>query len=256
MTFVGRLGKAVNDHAQNPELLLLHALPLDGAMWAGQMNLLPGATHAPTLYGQGETVREWAAGALKLVTGDRIIVVGCSVGGSCALELAAMAPERVAALVLIGTKGAHRSDPGLHAAALRMLREDGMARAWKTYWEPLFSPATDRRVLAKAEQMALAQPAKDIARGVTAFHTRPSRDGFLSKFERPVAIVTGAEDVAPGPKTSAAQARAAPRGRLHVIPNCGHYVPMEQPAALNAILREVIEATVSNRHPDEIRDPR
>ena len=64
-----------------PELLLLHALPLDGSMWAGQMALLPGSTYAPTLYALGDSVEEWAAEALKLVKGDRLIVVGCSVGG-------------------------------------------------------------------------------------------------------------------------------------------------------------------------------
>jgi pimeloyl-ACP methyl ester carboxylesterase len=44
----------------------------------------------------------------------------------------------------------------------------------------------------------------------------------------------------PRPKASAAQADAAPRGSLHVIPECGHYVPLEQPEHLNSILRDVI----------------
>ena len=45
-------------------LLFLHALPFDGSMWAGQMDLLPGASIAPTLYGLGDTVEEWAAAVL------------------------------------------------------------------------------------------------------------------------------------------------------------------------------------------------
>tara|TARA_E500000318_G_scaffold88124_2_gene85259 strand:- start:327 stop:1061 length:735 start_codon:yes stop_codon:yes gene_type:complete len=241
--------------AQKTELLFLHALPLDGTMWAGQMHLLPGATYAPNLYSLGETVQEWAAAALKLVTGDHLIVVGCSVGGSCAIEFAAMAPERVAALVLIGTKADRQPNPVLHASAVRMLREDGMARAWETYWAPLFSRSADKQILSEAEELALALPIEDVARGVTAFHTRPSRADFLSNFKRPVIVITGVEDIAPGHKISAAQAEAAPLGALRVIPNCGHYVPIEQPDALNAILREVIEATAQNRHPDENRDP-
>ena len=98
-------------------LLLLHALPLDGSMWAGQMDLLPESTYAPTLYGFGNTVEAWANEVLQLATNDRLIVVGCSVGGSCALEVAVTAPERVAALVLIGTKAKHDPDPALHASA-------------------------------------------------------------------------------------------------------------------------------------------
>ena len=96
-------------------LLFLHALPLDGSMWAAHEDLLPGSSCAPTLYGFGTTVEAWAMAALRMAKGDRLIVVGCSVGGSCAIEVATAAPDRVAALVLIGTKAKHSPDPDLHA---------------------------------------------------------------------------------------------------------------------------------------------
>jgi pimeloyl-ACP methyl ester carboxylesterase len=84
--------------AKKLELLLLHALPLDGSMWSAQNQLLPGSTYAPTLYPFGDSIEAWAAAALNIAKGDRLVVVGCSVGGSCALEVAAIAPDRVAAL--------------------------------------------------------------------------------------------------------------------------------------------------------------
>jgi pimeloyl-ACP methyl ester carboxylesterase len=67
------------------ELLFLHALPFDGSMWAAQMHLLPGSTYAPTPYPFGDSIEAWAAAALNIPKGDRIVVVGCSVGGSCAM---------------------------------------------------------------------------------------------------------------------------------------------------------------------------
>jgi pimeloyl-ACP methyl ester carboxylesterase len=222
------------------ELLFLHALPFDGAMWAAQQHLLPGSTYTPTLYSFGDSVGSWAQAALNIAKGDRLIVVGCSVGGSCALELAVLAPDRVAALVLIGTKAAHRPDPTFHAIAQQTLREKGLEEAWTIFWAPLFSPSADNRIVDEGKRMLLRQSPRDIARGTTAFHTRPSRHQFLATFARPVIVVTGADDVAPGPKVSQAQAGCAPRGALHVIPECGHYVPMERPDALNAILRDVI----------------
>lgn len=224
------------------ELLLLHALPLDGSMWAGQVELLPGSTYAPTLYPLGHSVEEWATEALKLVKGNRLIVVGCSVGGSCALELANAAPDRVAALVLIGTKAGHRPEPALHASALEMLQRSGLEEAWRVFWAPLFSSSASMQVIREAKRIALRQSPRDVARGVTAFHSRASRDQLLSAFPRPVIIVMGAEDSAPGPKVSAAQADSAQQGCLHIIPGCGHYVPLEQPEHLNSILREVVAA--------------
>jgi pimeloyl-ACP methyl ester carboxylesterase len=223
-------------------LLFLHALPLDGSMWGGQRNLLPNSTYMPTLYALGDSIEAWASAAWKHVKEERLIVVGCSVGGSCALEIAAVHPERVAALVLIGTKANHRPDPQLHAAALEMIEECGLEAAWRAFWAPLFSRSASASVLGAAREIFLRQSARDIEKGVTVFHTRPSRGQTLSTFSGPVTIVSGAEDIAPGLKMSAAQASSAREGALITIPDCGHYVPLEKPARLNEILRDVIAA--------------
>jgi pimeloyl-ACP methyl ester carboxylesterase len=209
------------------ELLFLHALPLDGTMWTGQEHLLPRSMYTPALYPLGDSVAAWAAAALKLVKGDRLVVVGCSVGGSCALEVAMIAPDRIAALVLVGTKAGHRPDPALHASALKVLRERGLEEAWKIYWAPLFSRSADARVVGDAKRIALRQSPQDVARGVTAFHSRADRDQFLSEFPHSVIVVTGADDIAR--KVSTTQAKSARNGRFHVVPDCGHYVPLEQP---------------------------
>jgi pimeloyl-ACP methyl ester carboxylesterase len=224
------------------ELVLLHALPLDGSMWVGQRQLLPGSTYAPTLYPLGDSIEAWAAAVLRIAKGDRLIVVGCSVGGSCALELAVAAPERIAALVLIGTKAERRPNPAHHASVLETLQENGLEQAWNIMWAPLFSRSTSARVIGDAKLITLRQSPKDVACGVTVFHTRPSRDQLLSALRCPVIVVTGADDVAPGPEVSKAQADCAQHGQLHVVPQCGHYVPLERPDVLNSILLELIDA--------------
>ncbi|KWV54785.1 hypothetical protein AS026_38105 [Rhizobium altiplani] len=225
----------------NPELLLLHALPLDGSMWAAQLDLLPGATYAPTLYGFGDCVEDWASEALKLPTGNKVIVVGCSVGGSCALEVAALAPERVAALVLIGTKAARRLDSGLRATYATTLQEMGLSAAWHEWWKPAFARTTSAAIIAEAESIVMLQPIDDVLRGVRAFHSRQSRDDVLSTFPGPVHVVTGADDVLPGLAASSKQAGIAQNGCLHVVPECGHYVPMERPETVNSIIRQLID---------------
>ncbi|WP_173509934.1 alpha/beta fold hydrolase [Sinorhizobium psoraleae] len=222
------------------KLLLLHALPLDGSMWKGQMHLLPGSTHAPTLYSLGDSIDAWAVEALRSVRGTRLIVVGCSVGGSCALEIAALAPERIAALVLIGTKARHRPDPTLHVSVLELLQAKGLAAAWDTYWASLFSESASSQVIDAAKAIAFRQPLQDVARGVTVFHTRPSREHVVLSLPRPIVIVTGEDDRAPGPEASSMQTAQARHGRLTIVRNCGHYVPLEQPEYLNAVLQELI----------------
>ena len=50
---------------KNLELLFLHALPLDGSMWAAQKQLLPDSTYTPTLYPFGDSIEAWAVAALN-----------------------------------------------------------------------------------------------------------------------------------------------------------------------------------------------
>jgi hypothetical protein len=101
-------------------------------------------------------------------------------GRSCALKIAAAAPERMAALVLIGTKAKHHPDPALHAGALAILEGGGVEQAWRILWQPLLSCSAEDRAIGEATRIALRQPPGRVARGVTAFHTSASRDQILA----------------------------------------------------------------------------
>ncbi len=224
------------------QLLFLHGLPLNAEMWSGQRGILPGAEHAPTLYRLGHTVPEWASALLQQVQGDRLVVVGHSVGGSCAVEMALAAPDRIAALVLIGTKAGHRPDAALRDGVLQTLREGRIEDAWMRYWSPLFSPAVRDSVKDRARAIALQQSSQDLARGVAAFHSRPARDAQLGSLTCPVHFVTGDADPAPGVDSCRAQCRKVAQGQLHVVPSCGHYVPLEQPQFLRTLLRGLVRS--------------
>lgn len=93
-------------------VLLLHALALTGDMWADQLAWLPGSAMAPTLYGCGPSITDWAAGVLREVGEELVVDVGASVGEFCALEMARLARGQVGAAVLVGSKAGVRRDDG------------------------------------------------------------------------------------------------------------------------------------------------
>lgn len=225
-----------------PELLFLHALPLDGSMWDAQQAVIPFDSLAPTLYGLGETLTQWAEAALSLTQTRNLVLVGCSVGGSCALEVAHLAPERVAGMVLVGTKADHRADPSFQAEAVRVIREEGRDAAWRRYWRPLFDADSPHAVTDAAYRIMMRQSEDDLVRGIDAFHARRSRADILAGLSCPVAVVTGEHDPAPGLTISCAQAGMAANGSLHVIKSSGHYVPLEKPADLNRLLNAFVKA--------------
>ena len=89
-------------------VVFLHALPLDGRMWTDVMDVLDGRTLAPNLYPLGNSIEEWADHVLELAGSRPLVVVGNSVGGTCALEVARAAPDQVQAIVLVGAKAGVR----------------------------------------------------------------------------------------------------------------------------------------------------
>jgi pimeloyl-ACP methyl ester carboxylesterase len=222
------------------QLVLLHALPLDGTMWVNEMGLLPGATLAPTLYSLGESIEDWAHGVLDF-TDDKeaLVVVGNSVGGSCALEVARQAPDGVKAIVLIGAKAGVRPDPLFRDESVRFLRERGMEDAWPKYWAGLFGANADSRVVEAARRLACSLEIGDVVRGVKAFHNRHDLTDFARSWSKPLVVIRGDQDGSP-PHSAAADAASSPRGEIHVIEDAGHYTSLEQPSRVQGIIRRVL----------------
>jgi pimeloyl-ACP methyl ester carboxylesterase len=166
-------------------------------------------------------------------------LVGNSIGGSVALEVACLAPERVRCMVLSGSKAGHRPEPEFRDEALRVLSDDGLEAAWGRYWAPLFGPDAHDSVVAHGRAIAARRGATAVAAGVRAFHGRPDRAELLAAWAGPVWIVRGQHDLHP---TRARQlADHLPNGRYREVERSGHYVPLEAPAAFTAIVAEALD---------------
>ncbi len=222
------------------KLLLLHPLPLDGSIFSDDLHALTDGSFAPTLYEVGDDLRAWARAALDAAGEGPVVVVGNSIGGSCAIEVARLAPRKVKALVLCGAKPGHRPDPTLRDEALHVLASDGLRAAWERYWLLLFGPAASPEVLQRGWASALWQDAEAVSSGVRAFHARPDRGAFLASWPGPVWLVSGEHDIRP--ERSRHLASRLPRGTFQLVMGAGHYVPLEAPRELAAITAEALAA--------------
>ncbi len=223
------------------QLVLLHALPLDGRMWDAVQSTLSDV-FAPTLYELGGSVQEWAHAVLGECSDEELLIVGNSVGGSCALEVARAAPDRVRGVVLVGAKANVRQDLRLRDEAVELLRRDGIAAAWDRYWKPLFGADAPAEAVAAARELALEQDVGDLVTGVRAFHDRRDHSEWLPTWSGRLVSVTGAEDRTPTPRAAAASVTSARTQHL-VVDRCGHYVPLEQPETLSRIIQEQLRSS-------------
>ena len=195
--------------------------------------------HAPTMHGLGDSLSDWAAGVLEMIDPGPVIVVGNSVGGSCAFEVARLARDRVAGIVVIGGKADVRPAPEMRDEALALLGTEGLAAGWERYWRPLFGPGASPDALADAKAMALGQDLGSVVAGVRAFHDRIDRRSVASAWGKPLVGISGEHDVAP-PIEVVRQLATGPNRRFHLVAGCGHYVPLEQPAEFQRLLVDAV----------------
>ncbi len=115
--------------AHAPLVVLLHGAGMNRSVWSQQTRWLAhhgtralavdlpghGDSEGPALPSVGD-LAAWAA-ALADALGDRIHVIGHSMGAFIALEAAATSPDRVASVVLLGVGATMAVHPDLQAAA-------------------------------------------------------------------------------------------------------------------------------------------
>ena len=216
-------------------LLLFHAYPLDERMWA--RNRLPPARHAPRLYGLGDSIAAWARAALAQVEGE-VAVVGASMGGYCALEVARQAPERVRALALVGSRAG--DDPPERREGRKRtfeLIETGGAQAlWEDMEPKLFSPHADAAVVARARELALTRTTDELDRALEAIRDRDDVTDAVRDLDVPVLVALGDDDPYFSVEEAEALTASLRHPVLHVFQRCGHLPNLERPDEFDRVV--------------------
>ena len=217
------------------KVLFLHAFPLDPQMWEPQRETLPEhEVHAPGLYGLGATIDEWAEALLE-AHAEPLIVVGASMGGYCALAMAKRASDRIAGLVLAGSR-ADADSPERRAGradTIALIERDGPAALWEAMRPKLFSEDVDEALLARAREIVLEQQSEQLIRGVEAIRDREDNTTTLAAIGDRALVILGAHD----PFVSRADIGA---GEVHVLPACGHLPSMQRATEFNQLLRGAV----------------
>ena len=222
------------------QLVFLHAFPLNGAMWKEQESLSAGRILCPDLYQLGSSLEDWAASVLDVVSCEEsIVAIGSSMGGSCAIEMARQAPDRIAALILVGTKAGHRPEPDVRDASIETLRSNGITGIWPevSHW---FSKTTPQEIVDRASLMANQQRTDDLINAVRVFHGRSDLEHVLCKWNKPYLVISGDQDPMFPQRKSERIAKLGPNGELCVMNDCGHFMNMERPEVFNRIVGEFL----------------
>jgi pimeloyl-ACP methyl ester carboxylesterase len=219
------------------KLVLLHAFPLDERMWEPQHAVLSGRdVYAPSLYGLGASMDEWARQILAEIDGE-FVAVGASMGGYCALALARAAPDRIRRLMLIGARA--EADPPERRKArnetIELIRQKGTQALWddlapKLFVDPLSSMAeVAYGIINRLDPEALVI-------GAGAMRDRADATNVIDTLACPVDVAVGEHDAFFSPEEARALANRAAEGKSFVFEDSGHLPSLERFTDFNRYL--------------------
>lgn len=252
-----------------PAVLLLHAFPCDGGLWAAQRDALTDAgcrVLVPDLPGFGASsllpgtpslpaVADALASGLRERGVTAAVVAGSSLGGYLAMALLRQRPGLVRGLGLVGTK----ASPDTAEAAARRWAMAGLVEAEPQRCAGLLTGAvlpgllgpTSRRVrpqlVARVSRWIDAVDPATVVWYQRAMAERPDSLPLLAEASIPAVIAFGHEDGLSPESEQQAMIDALPGAAVVAVPRAGHLLPVEAPAAVSGALQRLV---------DQVTDPR
>ncbi|MCB1246320.1 MAG: alpha/beta hydrolase [Acidimicrobiia bacterium] len=238
-------------------LLLLHGYPMAGSAFSQVRTALDPAidVHTPDLLGFGD--EGWPAdGDLSMeAQADHVqayldtrgitaaVVVGFSMGGYVALALAERAPERVAALGLVGSKSDPDTPEGRDARdqQAETVVTRGAVAIVDPLTEALTAPGSDLIVRARLRTLIESTSVETYVSALAGMRDRPDRTAVIADYRGPFAIQVGTLDPVVSVDRASELAATARNGRLEVLDGIGHMIPFEAPHAMATFCAELVE---------------
>ena len=235
-----------------PTLALLPGLLCDRTVWAAQAEALRERFEVVVPdWGELDSLPAMAGRLLVEVAAPTFSLAGHSMGGRVALEVMRRAPGRVERLALLDTGykplapgGEGELERAGRMALLEVAHRQGM-RAMAAQWaRGMVHPRRLGTPLFEAIVQMIGRSTPDVFEAqIHALLARPDSTALLRDIACPTVVLVGRDDAWSRLPQHQAMHEAIAGSVLHVIDDCGHMSPMEQPAAVTAVLRGWLDAS-------------
>ena len=258
----GGISTHYHDLGNGPVVLLLHGSGPGVSAWANWRLAMPSLAEsarvvALDLVGFGQTerpesvrysLRTWTDHVWNFLDAlgvDKVSVVGNSLGGRIALQMAEDRQDRLNRLVLMGSPGVGMTlTEGLKALRGYEPSLEAMSHLLKTYFA--VNPALITDDLVKIRYEASAAPGAHEAYRTMFFHPDHAGSELAITQDQvravtvPTLLVHGREDRVVPLDVSLGMLQLLPSADLHVFSQCGHWTQIERAAEFNRVVADFL----------------
>lgn len=221
--------------------ILLHGLLCDGDTWShlvGPLSRL-GTVHIPCL-NDITSIPQAASAVLAQALQRRLIVIGHSMGGRIALEIAHQAPERCEGLVLMNTgyRGLAEGEAERRMLLVATAQRGGIQAIVDPWLAGMIASHTtgDASLMNALRTMVLRSTVESYTGQIQALIERPDATEALGRISCPTLLLSGDEDTWSPLSRHHDMAALIPNAEVAAIPRAGHMAPFEEPEACNAAI--------------------
>jgi pimeloyl-ACP methyl ester carboxylesterase len=245
------LPDVVPDFSRGRKILFIHGAGSNGHTWHRQGEAI-GEHHsaiALDLPGHGRsagveglsTVADYADFVIAFLDKLQIkstIILGHSMGGAIAMELALRHSPRVEALILSCTAAQFN----ISAERIDALRAITMGRAPQAFNTEGYSPKTVKENFDVVREGWMEQAKTDPRVRYTDIVACSNVDlrEQISKIEKPTLIIAGADDQGTTPADAEFMAGKILGAKKTIVADAGHFIPRERPAEYNSAIEEFV----------------
>lgn len=245
---------AYAEHGQGEPLLLIHGGMISGAEFQPQIAPFSAKYRliVPDVRGHGESgrggypysIRQWAddmAALLDALGIEQAFVLGHSMGGMVAQQLAAEHPQKMRALVIAESNYGVANDPmmrfaaGASTAVFKLLGAKTAARAASA----AIQANPEAKALLTREIDAHGKDAPNLFAILDAMNAYDGRS-VLPRIACPTLVLCGADNKL-SHKQGREMAQLIPNARLEFIANAGHGANWDNPADFNRVVLDFLK---------------
>ena len=232
------------------QLVFLHGWAQSKQIWCQQHETFPDALYL-NLPGHGGsddlTPDVWAEILAEQLPAEACVLVGWSLGGMLALQIARSFPDRIAALALVSTTPCFRGKPDWQPGCDQSLFaafEEAVASGDGRLLNRFFALMLHGDGLSRSDYNMLAKQAVDrkhppssagLNNGLELLESMDLRQ-CVADVPVPTLVVHGEQDAIVSTDSGRWLAESIPDSHLHLFQNCGHAPFLTQPEIFNRTL--------------------